>query len=159
MSEITVGIAEMRVSANPEDDLVTYALGSCIAVVTHDPIRRIGGMIHFMLPAASSCPEKADTHPMMFADTGIPLLFHHLYQWGCLKKDLIVKIAGGAKLYDDNGTFDIGRRNYSILRKIFWKAGVIVQSENVGGAQSRTVRLGIASGRVVVSSQGEEVDL
>ena len=126
MSLIVVEIADSKVSSNPAAVLVTYALGSCIAVIVYDPVVKAGGMIHYMLPLSETSPEKAKERPAMFADTGIPLLFHTMYEMGCKKTDLIVKAAGGGALYDDHGHFAIGQRNYTILRKMFWKAGVMI---------------------------------
>ncbi|MFT3837012.1 MAG: chemotaxis protein CheD [Myxococcaceae bacterium] len=159
MTEITVAIADYRVSADPDAQLTTYALGSCIAVTAFDPIRKVAGMIHFMLPVSSSAPEKAEERPAMFADTGVPMLFNKLYEHGCTKGGLVVKVAGGARLNDANGHFEIGQRNYMTLRKIFWKAGVKVSAEDVGGEKSRTLKLHVGSGRLVVSSMGTEADL
>ena len=159
MSQITVDISDLRVSANPDDLIVTYALGSCIAVIVHDPKRKVGGMIHYMLPLSEIAPEKAKDKPAMFADTGIPELFRTMYGMGCDKKDLVVKVAGGGALYDDKGLFSIGKRNYTVLRKMFWKAGVMIASEDVGGAKSRTARLWVGDGRCTIASQGEEVPL
>ncbi len=159
MSLLTVEISDFKVTADPEDTLVTYALGSCIAVLVHDPVRVAGGMIHYMLPLSETSPEKAKTKPAMFADTGIPLLFQSMYGLGCKKQNLVVKVAGGGALYDDKGLFSIGKRNYTILRKMFWKTGVIIAAEDVGGAKSRTTRLDVRTGRCTVSSQGEEIEL
>ena len=159
MSQITVDISDMRVSASPDDLIVTYALGSCIAVIVHDPKRKVGGMIHYMLPLSEIAPEKAKDKPAMFADTGIPELFRTMYGLGCDKKDLVVKVAGGGALYDDKGLFSIGKRNYTVLRKMFWKVGVIIAAEDVGGAKSRTARLWVGDGRCTIASQGEEVPL
>ncbi len=159
MSLITVDISDLQVSTDPTATIVTYALGSCIAVLVHDPVRVAGGMIHYMLPLSETAPEKARVKPAMFADTGIPLLFQTMYALGCDKRNLVVKVTGGGALYDDNGLFSIGKRNYTILRKMFWKAGVIIRSEDVGGAKSRTARLHVGSGRCTVASQGQEVEL
>ena len=159
MSLITIEISDLRVSSDPEVTLVTYALGSCIAVMVHDPVRKVAGMIHYMLPLSETSLEKAKARPAMFADTGIPLLFQSLYALGAQKRDLVVKVAGGGALYDDKGLFSIGKRNYTVMRKMFWKAGVIISSEDVGGAKSRTARLHVGSGRCTVTSQGEEVEL
>ncbi|HEY7726020.1 MAG TPA: chemotaxis protein CheD [Anaeromyxobacteraceae bacterium] len=159
MSIVTVDISDLQVSADPGATIVTYALGSCIAVMVHDPVRVAGGMIHYMLPLSETSPEKAKAKPAMFADTGIPLLFQTLYSLGCEKQNLVVKVAGGGALYDDKGLFSIGKRNYTILRKMFWKAGVIIAAEDVGGARSRTARLSVGTGRCTVSSQGAEVEL
>lgn len=156
---ITVDISDIQISNGPQDLLVTYALGSCIAVIVYDPVAKVGGMIHYMLPLSSTSPEKAEKKPAMFADTGVPLLFEKMYKLGAKKENMIVKVAGGGKLYDDNGTFDIGKRNYTVLRKIFWKNNVIIQAEDVGGAKSRTARLYIDTGRTTISSGGETVEL
>jgi chemotaxis protein CheD len=159
VSTLTVDISDFKVSAKADDVIVTYALGSCIAVIVHDPVRVAGGMIHYMLPLSETAPEKAKLRPAMFADTGIPLLFQSLYQLGCQKKDLIVKVAGGGALYDDKGLFSIGKRNYTVLRKMFWKSNVLIRSEDVGGAKSRTARLQVGNGLCTITSQGEETEL
>lgn len=156
---ITVDIADMKLSNDVGSTLVTYALGSCIAVIVYDPIVRCGGMIHYMLPISAKSPEKAAKNPAMFADTGIPLLFEKMYQMGCKKENLIVKVAGGGQLYDDNGTFNIGKRNYTVMRKMFWKNNVIIKAEDVGGAKSRTAKLRIADGRVTIKIKGIEAEL
>lgn len=150
---ITIGIADLQISDDPTAVLVTHALGSCIAVMVHDPVRLIGGMIHYMLPSSQIAEEKARAKPAMFADTGIPLLFERLYAAGCRKQDLIVKAAGGGQIADDRGVFNIGARNHAMMRKIFWKNNVLVKAEDVGGARSRTARLYIGTGVVTVSSQ------
>lgn len=159
MTQRTVDIAEMVVTDGAEDVLVTYALGSCIGLVLWDPGRHVGGMLHFMLPLSKVNPERAVERPSMFADTGVPLLFETMYTLGCKKKDLVVKVAGGSKLYDDHGTFEIGKRNYTILRKMLWQNDVIISAEDVGGQKSRTVKLFVATGRVLVRSQYEEYEL
>ena len=159
MNLITVDIADFRVSSDPSAVLVTYALGSCIGVMVHDPVRKAAGMIHYMLPLAETSPEKAKARPAMFADLGIPLLFHGMYALGCDKKNLIVKVAGGGTIHDEGGRFAIGQRNYTILRKMFWKTGVVITAEDVGGSKSRTARLFIATGRCTINSAGEESEL
>jgi chemotaxis protein CheD len=159
LSLVVVDIADMKVSDDPQAVLVTYALGSCIAVILYDPTKRAGGMIHYMLPQSSASPERAKERPAMFADTGIPMLFHAIYGLGCRKQDLIVRVTGGGSLYDDNGHFAIGDRNYTIVRKMFWKAGVMITTEDVGGTKSRTVRLFLDTGRCTVTSSGEEIEL
>jgi chemotaxis protein CheD len=159
MSQVVVGMAELCVVDDPAAVLVTYALGSCVAVLVHDPIRHVGGMIHYMLPNSSVAPEKAIKLPGMFADTGVPLLFERMYAHACRKQDLIVKVAGGSKLYEDHGAFEIGRRNHAMLRKMFWRVGVPVAAEDVGGSTARTARLFVATGRATVRKNGQEVEL
>jgi len=143
------------VSKQPDDVLVTHALGSCIAVMIHDPVAKVAGMLHYMLPESSLDAEKAGKRPYMFADTGIPLLFKSAYQLGAVKSRMVVMAAGGAQMLDPNGTFNIGQRNHTAMRKIFWKAGVIVHKEEIGGTSSRTVRIDVDSGRVQLKTAGE----
>jgi chemotaxis protein CheD len=159
MKVIAVDIADFKVSTDVDSVLVTYALGSCIAVMVYDPVRKAGGMIHYMLPLSETAPEKARSRPAMFADTGIPLLFRAMRDIGGTKSDWIVKVAGGGSLYGDDRGYAIGQRNYIILREIFGKAGVMITAEDVGGAKSRTTRLYIASGRCTILSVGQEVEL
>jgi chemotaxis protein CheD len=91
----------------------------------------------------------------MFADTGIPLLFRSAYQLGADKKRLTVTVAGGAQMMDTQGTFNIGKRNCLAMRKILWKAGVLVEAEYLGGAVSRTVRLEVRSGKIMLRESGQ----
>lgn len=152
-----VGVADMAVSNNPAENLVTYSLGSCIGVVLYDPTVGVGAMLHYMLPDSNLDTEKAARVPAMFADTGIPLLFRQSYRLGAAKKNLVVKVVGGAQILDENGLFNIGKRNYLALRKIFWKNNVLIKAEHVGGTVNRTVRLDVKTGQVVlkVSGMGE----
>ena len=54
-----VSVADMKVSANPGDTLVTYALGSCLGITVYDPVAHVGGMLHVMLPLSTINPAKA----------------------------------------------------------------------------------------------------
>jgi len=149
---VVVSVADIKVSRATDEELVTYALGSCIAVILYDPIRCVGGMIHYMLPLSQINPEKARANPAMFADTGVPLLFESVYALGGKKADLIVKVAGGGAPLGDSSIFQIGQRNHTVLRKMLWKSSVLVAAEDVGGAAPRTVRLRMSTGRVTVQT-------
>jgi chemotaxis protein CheD len=146
--QIVVGIADCRVSGVPGITLATYALGSCIAVAIHDPITRVGGLLHLMLPESSISREKAELNPYMFADTGIPRLFRQAYSEGAEKSRLVVRIAGGAQVMDAGGVFNVGKRNQVAVKKLLWKAGVMIHAEALGGTESRTVRLDVNTGRL-----------
>lgn len=152
-SEI-VGVADCAVSSQASSSLITYALGSCIAVAIHDPVTRVGGLLHLMLPESSLAREKAQENPYMFADSGVPLLFRRAYSAGADKRRLIIHVAGGAQVVDDNGVFNIGKRNYLAVRKLLWQAGLLIHAEDVGGNESRTVRLEVGSGRFHVRTAG-----
>ena len=154
LSLLTVGVGDCKVSRTAEDVLATYALGSCIALAVHDAEAIVGGLLHFMLPEASLNPAKAAENPFMFADTGIPRLFHAMYDLGADKRRLVIRAVGGSQVMDPDGIFNIGKRNCLALRKILWKAGVMIHGEELGGTTSRTVRLEVSTGRLWVRQPG-----
>jgi chemotaxis protein CheD len=151
---LVVGISDCKISSNPEAVLLTYALGSCIAVAMHDATTGIAGLLHFMLPEAAIDPAKAAENPFMFADTGIPEMLRSLRKLGANKRKLSVRVAGGAQVLDNNDVFQIGRRNYLAAKKLLWKEGLLIAAEAVGGEVSRTVRMEVGSGRTMVKEGG-----
>ncbi len=153
--KVTVGIGDMAVSNNSEDILITHSLGSCIGVAIYDPVVKVGGLLHFMLPDSSISSEKAERNPCMFADTGIPFLFKKAYELGAEKSRMLVKIAGGSQLMDEKGVFNIGKRNHAAARKIFWKNNVLIDVEDVGGNVARTLHIHVATGKVKVKISGD----
>jgi chemotaxis protein CheD len=156
-----VPMAGMGVSVNPDDELVTYALGSCLGVVVHDPEAHVGGLLHAMLPLSSSDPEKAAQNAALFVDTGVPALFRACYERGARKERMVVRVAGGASLTpaEEDDLFQIGTRNMVVLRKLLWKNGVLLRAQDVGGRLSRTVSLCVGSGQVMVKSSGNVYEL
>ena len=160
MSDIIVGISDLKVSNHPGDALITYALGSCIGIAVFDPKVKVGGLLHFMLPDSSLDENKARTTPCMFADTGIIALFKACYAHGAEKRRMVVKVAGGANILDDTNYFRIGQKNIMAMRKIFWRNNVLIDSEETGENFNRTVRLELSSGRCILkSSNGTVKDL
>ena len=159
MEQIVVGMADCRIGDAPGQVLATYALGSCIGLAVHDAKAGVGGLLHFMLPDSGIDQARGRENPWMFADTGIPMLLDRLCARGASKRRLTVRAAGGASMMDQENVFDIGRRNYLAMRKILWKAGVMVHGEAVGGIRSRTVRLEIGSGKFLIQEGGEVREL
>jgi len=153
---IIVGVSDMKVSNDAEASLITYSLGSCIGVAIYDPIVRVGGLLHFMLPDSNLDKAKAERNPYMFADTGIPALFKSTYKLGAEKKRMRVVVVGGAQVLDQKGFFNIGKRNHIAARKIFWKNKVMVDYEDVGGNVNRTIRVDIGNGDIWVKVFGQE---
>ncbi|MEN6623022.1 MAG: chemotaxis protein CheD [Smithella sp.] len=157
MSDLIVGISDIKVSNKADDKIITYALGSCIGIVVFDPIAKVGGLLHYMLPESALDLNKAKENPAMFADTGIPLLFKSCYKLGAEKKRMIVKAAGGASILDDTNFFRIGQKNIMAMRKIFWKNNVMIDKEDTGLNYNRTIRLDMSTGKVFVRSSGGEM--
>jgi chemotaxis protein CheD len=150
----------MKLSGDCDDVIVTHGLGSCLGITVYDPQSHVGGMLHVMMPSASVNPEKAQANPFMFVDTGVPEFFHQLYAAGAVKSRLIVKVAGGANTQshvDDH--FSIGKRNYTMLKKMLWRNSVLIKAEDVGGSAARTMFMSIADGRIWLNIAGQDRDL
>ena len=143
--DIIIGVADMKVSNDSETVLATYSLGSCIGLAIYDPIEKIGGLLHYMLPESSLDRVKAKKNPYMFGDTGIPLLFKEAYKFGAKKQRIKTIVLGGSQILDQKGLFNIGQRNFTILRKMFWKNNVMIDFQDVGGNVNRTLKLEIES--------------
>ena len=157
--QVTVGISEMRVSNDPSDVLITYSLGSCIGIAFYDEAVRVGALIHFMLPLSRIDPSRAEQSPCMFADTGIPVALTAMFKLGAEKRRIVAKVAGAARLLDDNNTFRIGERNQVVMRKLLWKNNILIAAEETGGSIARTMILEVATGRTLIKSKGQQHEL
>ena len=154
--DIIVGVADMKVSNDSEVVLATYSLGSCIGLAIYDPIEKIGGLLHYMLPESSLDRVKAKNNPYMFGDTGIPLLFKEAYKFGAKKHRIKTIVLGGSQILDQKGLFNIGQRNFTMLRKMFWKNNVMIDFQDVGGNVNRTLKLEIDNGQAWLKTSGSE---
>lgn len=154
-----VGISEMRISDDPGEVLVTYALGSCVGLTLFDPVTRTGGLLHSMLPLSKIDPAKAARNPQMFVDTGVSALLQALFDRGAQRKNLVAKVAGASNIMDANGVFNIGERNHTVLRKVLWKNDILVSGEDVGGSSPRTMYLHLDTGKTVLKMQGTEKEI
>src|SRR5579871_7073127 len=96
--DIVVGVADCQTTADPQLLLITYALGSCVAVIVYDPVSKVGGLLHFMLPDSALDPARSQENPYKFADAGIPLLLNQVYARGASKKRLLAWAVGGSQI-------------------------------------------------------------
>ncbi len=152
---LDIGIGEWKVSNKVDDELKTYALGSCVAVCAYDPKNKVAGLIHIALPDSKVNAQKAGKLPGYFADTGLPKLFEEMMKLGAEKKNIKVKLAGGSSIMDQNRHFDIGRRNTIAIKRYLWKNGFGVIKEDTGGNASRTVGFKVGDGTINVSNAGK----
>lgn len=152
----SVGLGEFCISHDPDDVLIAFGLGSCLGIGMFDPIARVGGLIHVVLPEHKS---GTDPNHAKFVDSGIPLLLQKVIAEGAIQSRLIIKMAGGANMLVSpglSGTFDIGTRNISMAHEIFKKMNLKLKTEEVGGQVGRTVRLYIGDGRMTVRMMGSQ---
>jgi chemotaxis protein CheD len=149
---VVVGVGDMGVSNNPQITLSTYALGSCVAIVAYDPLMKVGGLLHLMLPESKISPNKAASQPAMFADTGLPLLFRSLIGLKADPSRLRIFLAGGASVLCDSDTFRIGERNIRATSDYLAKGGYLVRHSSLGGTINRTVHLNVGNGDITLKT-------
>ena len=128
-TELKVGIGDMKFSRG-EGRIITYALGSCIGITFYDPVTRLGALLHIMLPAQF---EGKDSNPFKFADSGIRETLRKLKIFGMVKSRMVVKIAGGAKMFEISGNSsfgNIGQRNAESVKKCVVKVKLISEGDN-----------------------------
>ena len=154
-----IGIAQMKISADPAEVLVAPNLGSCLGVAVYDPAKKIGGVIHCLLPLSKSDPEKAKQQPCMYVDTGVALLLEQMFAQGADRKTLIISVAGGSNISDQTNVFEIGKKNYTVLKKLLWKNNLLLKAQHVGAHCPRTMSLTIDTGAVTVKVQEEVIRL
>ena len=154
-----VGVADMVTSNDSSAEIVTYSLGSCLGITVYDPVKKVGGLLHIMLPESRIDAAKAASTPYMFVDTGVPRLFHAVYNLGADRSRLIVKVAGGAQLLDQQGIFNIGTRNFTALVMLLGQNGIRLHAADTGGLCSRTVRLDLTNGNYSIKTPGADAYL
>jgi chemotaxis protein CheD len=133
--------------------LYTLGLGSCVAIVLHDGVARIGGLAHALLPDPQSGRNAGP--PGRYASTAVDMLIELMETEGANRRRLRAKLAGGAAMFEKlltEGGRQLGLRNVGAARSALARAGVPVDSEDTGGTHGRSVYLHIDEGRCVVSS-------
>ncbi len=159
MSElIKVGMADYKVGRNP-DSLISYGLGSCVGIALYDPLSKIGGLAHIMLP--DSTQARSAENPAKFADTALPLMLDEIIRMGALKSRITAKIAGGAQMFTFANATDVmrvGERNVEAVKQVLRRLDIRIIAEDTGGNYGRTVELKLDTGgyRIKTIDKGEK---
>ncbi len=146
---VRIGMADLNVAV-PPDVLQTCGLGSCIGVCLWDPVTRVGGMAHIMLP--QSTPGKS-LNNAKFADTAIPMLIEKMVKLGAQNSRLVAKIAGGAQMfafYSENDIMKIGERNTEAVKMALKSAKIKLLAEDTGGNFGRTIEFSTDNGELFI---------
>lgn len=156
---IKVGMADLNICKNP-DVITTLGLGSCIGIALYDPVTKIGGLAHIMLP--DSTKIRNNSNIAKFADTGITELVNKMVRAGASKTRLVAKIAGGAKMFEVAGTNtvgNIGQKNAEASRQKLKELGIRLIAEDTGLNYGRTVELHCATGEYHIKSVGKPLKI
>ena len=156
---IKVGMADLNICRAP-DVITTLGLGSCIGLVLYDPVSKIGGMVHYMLP--DSTKVRNNNNIAKFGDTGIRELYKRVTAAGASRSRLVAKIAGGAKMFEVSGLSEVGNigaRNAETAKKVLRELGVRLVAEDTGLNYGRTVELHCENGQFHIKAVGQPVKI
>lgn len=140
--------------------LVTLGLGSCVAIMLHDPETGAGAMAHVLLPSTSLARDLSNR--AKFPETAVPLLIDRLKALGANPRRLSAKLAGGASMFSQlvtPGTIQMGERNVLAARNALRAAAIPIVRESVGGERGRSVRFHVRDGRVEIRSVGADAEV
>lgn len=120
-----------------ESYAVTTILGSCVAVCLWDPVARIGGINHFLLPSFGG---EGIASPR-FGNIAIRELLDQLAQLGSQKHNLLAKMFGGACVLEAfrNRQHHLGMKNIEIARQLLESESIPLVGHDVGGERGRKV--------------------
>lgn len=149
---VTIGISDMKI-VKSMDSLVTYALGSCVGICLYDPVMKVGGLGHIMLP--NYPVNNPNENKFRFADTCIPRMLEEMERMGSFRRRVVAKIAGGAKMFDvsgDSAFGNIGARNIVAVKTCLQSFQIPICAEDTGLNYGRTVYFYTENGSMVVKS-------
>ena len=152
---IKVGMADLKVVKSP-DGVTTLGLGSCVGIAVRDPVTKIGGLAHIMLPDSTAIRNNANIPK--FADTGIEELVKQLVALGASRTRLVAKIAGGAQMFSFSSKSDmirVGERNVAACKKKLAEMKIPILAEDTGDSYGRTVIFYAETGDVVIRAGGK----
>lgn len=148
-------MGELRAAQGDDTALVCLGLGSCVGLCAYDPVARVGGMAHMVLP--TSREDRSGSSSPKFVDRAVPMLIEEMEQLGALRSLMIIKIVGGAQMVSIGsgaGTLNIGERNVEATKAALVGLNLRLHGEDAGGTHGRTVRLNLNSGQLLVSIAG-----
>jgi chemotaxis protein CheD len=152
---IVVGISDYKVAALG-DVLVTYALGSCVGICLYDPVSKIAGLSHIMLPTITDFTDSRLTAQQgKYADTALELLVQQMLTLGVVRIRLRAKIAGGAQMFapvNNTNLAGIGERNVLAVKKELSRLRIPIVAEDTGKNYGRTVYFGADDGLMTIKS-------
>ncbi len=153
---IKVGMADLNICASP-DAITTLGLGSCVGIVLYDPVKKIAGMVHIMLPDSTKILNN--DNKAKFADTGIDLLIKRMMEFGADRRLFIAKIAGGAQMFAFSNNSDmmrIGERNVEATKLKLLSLGIPIRAEDTGANYGRTIEFYPENGVLLIKSVGKD---
>ena len=153
---IKVGMADLKVVKSP-NGVTTLGLGSCVGIAIRDPVTKIGGLAHIMLPDSTSIRNNSNIPK--FADTGIEELVRQIVAAGASRSRLVAKIAGGAQMFSFSSKSDmirVGERNVAASKAKLAAMRIPILAQDTGDSYGRTVIFYPETGDFVIRAVGKK---
>ena len=132
-------------------------MGSCVGIALRDPITKIGGLAHIMLPDSTAIRGGQSNIPK-FADTGIAELVRQMEIMGARRNRMVAKLAGGAMMFASQNKVDlvrIGERNVEASKMKLAQLHIPIIAEDTGETYGRTVIFYPETGDYVIRAVGK----
>jgi len=133
--------------ASQRDILIVTVLGSCVSTCLMDPVMRIGGMNHFMLPDRTGS-QSVVSEPARYGAHAMEMLINNLLSMGARRDRLVAKVFGAGRVLP--GMSDVGARNAQFALDYLDREGIAVAARDIGGHHARKVYFFVETGRVLV---------
>lgn len=155
---IKVGMADLKTCVAP-NGMTTLGLGSCVGIAIRDPMTKIGGLAHVMLPDSTAI-KNGYMNVAKFADTGIVELVAKMEKQGAQRSRMVAKIAGGATMFSfQSGSSTIGQvgqRNVEATKAKLKELNIPIVAEDTGENYGRTVIFYPETGNFHIRAVGKE---
>jgi chemotaxis protein CheD len=154
---VKVGMADLKVTEYP-NALTTLGLGSCVGICLYDPVTKVTGMAHIMLPSSKAIRKNENV--AKFADTAVVELIKQMESKGAKKTRFFAKIAGGAQMFSfssQNDAMKIGERNAEAVRSMLKELNIPIRADDTGGNFGRTIEFYSADARLLIKTAGQGV--
>ena len=154
---VKVGMADLNICHAP-DAITTLGLGSCVGVALYDKTKKIGGLVHVMLPDSTRVTQNQNR--AKFADTGIVWLVEMMKKEGASPALLTAKIAGGAQMFafkSNNEMLRVGDRNVEAVKATLERLRIPILAQDTGLNYGRTVEFYPETGDYVIKAVGKQI--
>jgi chemotaxis protein CheD len=132
--------------AAARDMVIVTVLGSCVSACLWDPVRRIGGMNHFMLPGAGDSGRMG-----VYA---MELLINRMLKLGAERSCLVAKVFGGAAVLQGMEMLNIGSQNSAFVLDFLREEGISLAAQDLNDVCPRKVYFFPHTGKVRVKRLG-----
>jgi chemotaxis protein CheD len=149
---IEVEMAQLILAEAPAR-LVTRGLGSCLGITIYDPIKKIGGMVHAMLPDIEKA--KIQTNSARFVNSAVKTMVKEMEKKGCSKPRMVAKVFGGAHMFSfiiSDGALNVGQKNVEMAESVLNEMNIKIAVLETGGTFGRTIELDLNDGKVLIKT-------